>query len=489
MKTPNTTFDVYLAGSLPGAAPDFSGLSGFLVDRWQQGNRVNEGDRTGFWTATLEVPLGTDLPDLWPGGASQTTVWVPDQHGDAYTVVFVERERALLGSDILRAYLVKGYVVAITVKEADNNPTLTGITTLIFDQADGFSVSQPAANQARIDLTVAVYTDEQAQDAVGNATINTNTVHPFYDDPNNQLSWNVQLQMSLTSDGSGIKLVGDSASPGNSQYYGTDGSGAKGYHALPAAVTQVSTGNGLTGGPITTTGTLSVVTQMSIDLDASGVKLKGDSASPGNSMLYGTNSSGVKGWYAQPSGSTVNTADSVQGDGSSGNKIQLVNDSASPGNNQVYGTNGSGTRGWSGLPTATSSLSQLGSSHSITSANGTFEDTGLSVTLPTAGTYLLLATVHGNVLFLAGSAGSITARLRNSTDSTDLAGSDTLVVFGAVTSQPYQGSGTIAVIFTCTGSKTIKLFAMRDFATTWSISSVVVDARGGTYLGYVKLSN
>jgi hypothetical protein len=32
------------------------------------------------------------------------------------------------------------------------------------------------------------------------------------------------------------------------------------------------------------------------------VTLVGDSASPGNSMLYGTNSSGVRGWYSQPTG-------------------------------------------------------------------------------------------------------------------------------------------------------------------------------------------
>lgn len=32
------------------------------------------------------------------------------------------------------------------------------------------------------------------------------------------------------------------------------------------------------------------------------LQLSGDAASPGSSMLYGTNSSGVKGWYAQPGG-------------------------------------------------------------------------------------------------------------------------------------------------------------------------------------------
>jgi hypothetical protein len=45
------------------------------------------------------------------------------------------------------------------------------------------------------------------------------------------LSSAARLQMSLTSDASGMKLVGDSASPGNSKVYGTDGSGTKGWYA------------------------------------------------------------------------------------------------------------------------------------------------------------------------------------------------------------------------------------------------------------------
>lgn len=45
----------------------------------------------------------------------------------------------------------------------------------------------------------------------------------------------IETQMSVTSDGSGVKLVNDSGSPGNSKYYGTDSGGTKGYHSLPSA--------------------------------------------------------------------------------------------------------------------------------------------------------------------------------------------------------------------------------------------------------------
>jgi hypothetical protein len=47
---------------------------------------------------------------------------------------------------------------------------------------------------------------------------------------------------------------------------------------------------------------LAVKTQQSITSDSSGLKLSGDSASPGNNMVYGTTGAGVKGWKADPSG-------------------------------------------------------------------------------------------------------------------------------------------------------------------------------------------
>lgn len=63
------------------------------------------------------------------------------------------------------------------------------------------------------------------------------------------LSSNVQLY-----------LDGDATSPGGSKYYGTDGSGTKGWYAIGSGgtVTQINTGTGLTGGPITTNGTISI---------------------------------------------------------------------------------------------------------------------------------------------------------------------------------------------------------------------------------------
>lgn len=71
---------------------------------------------------------------------------------------------------------------------------------------------------------------------------------------------------------------------------------------------------------------LNVKTQMSVTSDASGVKLSGDATTPGNSKLYGTDGSGVKGWYAQPSGGggTVTTNGTLDGDGSGGDPLKIA---------------------------------------------------------------------------------------------------------------------------------------------------------------------
>lgn len=68
-------------------------------------------------------------------------------------------------------------------------------------------------------------------------------------------------------------------------------------------------------------------------------------------LLNATGSRLVNGTIQPPSpasatAGTVTVANSVTGNGSSTTPLQLVGDSASPGNNMVYGTNGSGVKSW-----------------------------------------------------------------------------------------------------------------------------------------------
>lgn len=79
------------------------------------------------------------------------------------------------------------------------------------------------------------FTSERAQDAVGAALTDTDTVNLTYTDASDAITADVRTQKSITSDVNGIQLDGDAASPGNSKYYGTDGGGIKGFYDLPTA--------------------------------------------------------------------------------------------------------------------------------------------------------------------------------------------------------------------------------------------------------------
>lgn len=68
-------------------------------------------------------------------------------------------------------------------------------------------------------------------------------------------------QMSITTAVGGAKLVNDATSPGNTKYYGTDSGGTKGWYTLTSGsgtVTSIVAGTGLSGGTITTTGTIAL---------------------------------------------------------------------------------------------------------------------------------------------------------------------------------------------------------------------------------------
>lgn len=105
-------------------------------------------------------------------------------------------------------------------------PILAGAQTLadttgfkVFDRSKIFTVTG-----AQLKTFIGSYSDEQAQDAV--CGIVTGTL--IYSDVTPSLG--VKTQISVTGDGDGVKLTNDEASPGNFQFYGTDGSGVKGFH-------------------------------------------------------------------------------------------------------------------------------------------------------------------------------------------------------------------------------------------------------------------
>lgn len=126
------------------------------------------------------------------------------------------------------------------------------------------------------------------------------------------------FRYSLTEVAGLVNLVNDAASPGNNKLYGTNATGVRGWYDIPtggsytdeqaqdainAMLIDTNTIN-FTYTDATPELKFDVISQMSITSNASGIMFVNDSASPGNSKLYGTNSSGVKGWYDQPSAGT-----------------------------------------------------------------------------------------------------------------------------------------------------------------------------------------
>lgn len=137
---------------------------------------------------------------------------------------------------------------------ADDIPTITSTKISDFNEAVDDRVSallvagtnvtltyNDVANTLTISASASPYTDENAQDAVGNILVSTDTVNFIYDDATPEISADVITQMSITSDANGLMLVGDANAPGNNYYYGTDGSGTKGYYSLSSLSLPIGT--------------------------------------------------------------------------------------------------------------------------------------------------------------------------------------------------------------------------------------------------------
>lgn len=276
-----------------------------------------------------------------------------------------------------------------------------------------------------------------------NTKVNTSTTVST----SGSLSGGGSLSSSLT-----LSLAGDSVSPGNNMYYGTNAMGTKGFYAVPTsgggsvtsvngqtgAVTVDKTGVGLANvdntsdlsKPISTatqtalnakanSATQVITTGGSLtgggDLTASRtLALSGDAATPGNSMYYGTNSSGTKGFYALPAGSatpvatttttgTVTLAGDLGGSGATPNVLKVNGTSvpATPAAGQVLTATSGTAASWqtptlsgvtvSGTPTA----GQVLKATSGTAASWQADSLSPTATTTTTGTITLAGDLAG----------------------------------------------------------------------------------------------
>lgn len=93
---PNLTCDIYRFGSGPPAAPAVAAVPCYLKSDWRGG--AEAGDRTNSsvssWTHILLVDVAVDIRDGYIGlqnQSAQDTVYIPDQNGTRFLVIFIER--------------------------------------------------------------------------------------------------------------------------------------------------------------------------------------------------------------------------------------------------------------------------------------------------------------------------------------------------------------------------------------------------------------
>ena len=130
----------------------------------------------------------------------------------------------------------------------------------------------------------------------------------------------------------------------------------------------------------------------------------------------------------------------------------------------------------------------LGANYTISGDNGAYEDTGLSISLPSAGTYLVWYTARTNIAAAAGGSGAyILTELYNSTDAAAIANSEQIGAYATTITASYYGVGTVIARVTIAASKTVKLYAKSVAPTSTTTRTVNSDTNGRTTIGYLKV--
>lgn len=131
----------------------------------------------------------------------------------------------------------------------------------------------------------------------------------------------------------------------------------------------------------------------------------------------------------------------------------------------------------------------LSATFSITAANGTFQDTGLSLTLPSAGTYLLSFDCRIDLNASAGVPGWGNAKLFDATAGADVPSTARMCSITQVNAMIGTGTGSCSgKSYTVSGPATIKLYVARNNATTWTTSNVISNTAGYTMMSYQKIA-
>jgi hypothetical protein len=138
--------------------------------------------------------------------------------------------------------------------------------------------------------------------------------------------------------------------------------------------------------------------------------------------------------------------------------------------------------------TSVAGISTLGSTYTISADNEAYEDTGLSVTLPSAGTYIVWYTARTNISALTTAGAFVEVELYNSTDAGAIANSEEIGAYASTLSTSYYGVPHLNAYVTVATSKVIKLYAKVVAPGSTTIRTVNSDTYGRTNMGYIKIA-
>ena len=306
---------------------------------------------------------------------------------------------------------------------------------------------------------------------------------------NNSITGGGNLSASRT-----FSLVNDTSLPGNSQYYGTNSGGVRGWFSLGVGGgSGASTFLDLDDTPNSYAGSGGKV----VSVNAGGTALEFSSAAGGGvdnflglddtpdaytaSRLVTTTGSALvfstaASFGLVETGLTISTTMSIAGGGSlaASRTLNLVGDVTSPGASQYYGTSTAGTRGWYAVTTGkVSSVGVTSDTITVTgspiTSSGTI-DLELKTTAVTPGNYgsttkipVITIDTYGRIT----SASSATAAGTGTVTSVGISSTDL-----TVTGSPVTGAGTITIDLDATG------VVAGTYGSSTQSSKITVDADG-----------
>jgi len=155
---------------------------------------------------------------------------------------------------------------------------------------------------------------------------------------------------------------------------------------------------------------------------------------------------------------------------------------------QVLTSTGSGSPPAMAAPiTATAGSAVLGSTFLITGASGVYQDTGLTLSLPSTGTYLLSGRILGNVNVLTSGPGFISCKFRDTTAGADVANSQTIIAFVQAINTTVIATAPMFSTLTVTGTPSVNLYCARNLASAYNTSELNSTSAGYTQISYIKI--